>query len=484
MDRRPDIAKAGDGDGERIHFSLPHDQHETGGQGDQEGVHRDVDQVRRHLLVPEEALAQLHLGDRRRVKGAPDLEADGLEEDQHAVRLDTAGSRARTGAHHAHEDQHHIRQHGPGGVVHGRETRSRGDTHRMEGPVPERLSEGRREALGPRHRRKEEGEEQERCDVEFYDGVVERLEGTVDDGEINQAEMEGRDEHEEHRQALDQVGIIGPDGQVPRTEPTRGADAECVVDGVERRHPGRPIGEERDDDKAEIDESEDTDDLVGRGTVPLLGKGGQLHVGQAQADRARVRNHQQQEDHDTETADEVGRTPPEEQALGNRLDIVQDRRPGRRVTGHTLKPGVLDGKRTAPQGVRQHADDEREQPGKDDDHVTVLHRDGRRPLHEDEGEKADGESDEETDEQGRQRTVVAVRHRYDDGEQHEERTDEQRVTDIPADRFQIHDSLSVSSGRDWAFRRLARRFRNWMFSAASSVMPAFSSDNWSSPSKV
>ena len=196
-----------------------------------------------------------------------------------------------------------------------------------------------------------------------------------------------------------------------------------MTDRVKGRHPRQPVGEERQDDQAQIDIGENMDDLVGPGRIPVLAQGRQFHIGQPKPHRTGVGDDQQQEDHDSQTADEMGRSPPEEKALGDGFDVVQDRGAGGRIAGYALEPGVLDGERTAPQGVGQHPDDERKDPGQADDHVAVLHRDLGRFLDEDEGEDADREGDDETDQQRHHGTVPSVEKGDEDREQHEERTD-------------------------------------------------------------
>ena len=211
-----------------------------------------------------------------------------------------------------------------------------------------------------------------------------------------------------------------------------------MVDGVERTHAGQHVHQERGCGQSKIDISEDIDCLVRAGSVLPLGQGRKLKGSQPQPHLRRTRDDQQQEDHDSQASDEVRRGTPEQQAVRQRLNVVKDCRAGRRESGNTFKPGVYNRERPAPKRIRKHPEDEGQQPGQRDDHIAVLKGDASRFPYEYEREHTDGEGDREADHQGGEGTVIAVRHRDQNGQEHEQRTDKQSVANVSGYHLDVH----------------------------------------------
>ena len=292
--------------------------------------------------------------------------------------------------------------------------------------------------------------------------------------------MDRRQEHEHDGQAGDQVRLEIADGQRPRGETACSAHAERMADGVERPHPCEDVTHEGQRADAQEHPGEDEDHLVRAGPVILPGERRNLHIGEPKTHRRRVRNDEQQEHHDAEAADEMRGGAPEQQAPRQRLDILQDGGAGGREARYALEPGVHESKRPTPKGIGKHPEHEGQEPGQEDNHIPVLQAHMRGFPHEDEGEDTHGESQGETDQKRRQGAVSPVRERDEHGQQHKQRTHQERDADIPRYDFQVH-SRSCEAACD-SFSSLTRR-RSCRFSSASSVMPSFSSDSWSSPSK-
>lgn len=136
--------------------------------------------------------------------------------------------------------------------------------------------------------------------------------------------------------------------------------------------------------------------------------------------------------------------PPEKQALGQLLHVFEDGASGRREAGNAFKPGIDDRERTAPQHIGQHSEYKREDPGQEDDHIPVPEGDRRAFPHENKGEYADDERDREADQQGRQRAVMPVPKRDQDGQKHEQCTDQQRIAHVA--RYDVNVHYCVEAG--------------------------------------
>ena len=134
----------------------------------------------------------------------------------------------------------------------------------------------------------------------------------------------------------------------------------------------------------------------------------------------------------------MGGRAPEKEAWRERLDILEDRRTRCRKTGNAFKPSVCDREWATPKRIRQHPENERQDPGQKHDHIAVLQRDCRNFPDENEGEDTDGKGNRETDQQGGQGAVIAVRHRNEDGQQHEQGADQEGQTDISRYDLKIH----------------------------------------------
>ena len=180
------------------------------------------------------------------------------------------------------------------------------------------------------------------------------------------------------------------------------------------------------------------DRLDGTETIAFPGQGRQFDIRQPHAERAGVRDDKQQENHYSQTSDKMSGRPPELQAFRQRLHICQYGGPCSRISRHTLEPCIDQGVLPSPQDVRQHSEYERQKPGQNDDHEAVLKRDGRSFPDENEREDTYYERDDEADGKRPQCRILPVHYRNYQGKEHEQRTDQQRLPDIPGNDLDIH----------------------------------------------
>ena len=87
------------------------------GQGNQKEEQGDIEDLLIDFLVPQHPLSEADLEDGGGIQGLDNLHPDGLEQDEHAVGLETAGRGPGAAAHETAEDQDEARQHGPVGIV-------------------------------------------------------------------------------------------------------------------------------------------------------------------------------------------------------------------------------------------------------------------------------------------------------------------------------------------------------------------------------
>ena len=356
----------------------------------------------------EHAAAHPHLEDGSGIQRLLDLHVDGPEQHNHTVYLHTAGAGSGAAADETHQHQHEARQHGPGSVVADGKAGGRSVTHHVESAVHKRLAPVSVNALELERERSDDGKNYQRGHVEPQHGVAQRPQRPSHQGHENEAEVDGSQEHEHDGDHVDERGIECADAEVTRGETARRTHGEGMADGIEGAHSRRQVAKESGAANAQVHPCKDGHRLVGAAAVVVAGKRGQFHIGEPQADGRRRGDNEQQEHHDTQAADKVCRRPPEDEASGQGFYIGQNGGAGGGEARDTLEPGVHQRERAAPQRVGHGTEDERQQPGQENDHVAVLQGYLGGLPHEDEGEDTRGESNGEADEQRTQRAVSSV----------------------------------------------------------------------------
>ena len=438
-------------------------------------VHGNIEHLGIDFLVPKDASAYTDLEDGGGVECLENLHVDGLEQHDHAIDLEAAGGGTGAAADKAHEHQHEAGEHGPGGVVGDGKTRCGCVADYVEGAIEEGFAPGAFDSLKLQAHGSDDGHDGQGDAVETEHRIVQGPQRPLHQGHEDKAEVDGSQEHEHDGDDADDGGSESADTGRPGGETARRTHAEGMADGVENRHTRQQIAQEGGGTDAQIHISENKDRLVGPAAVIVPGEGAELHIGEPQAHRRGVGDNQQQEHHNAQTADKVSGRPPEKQASGKGFHIFQDGGPGGGKAGDALEPGVDHGKRPAPQGVGQHSEDEGEEPGQENDHITVLQGNLRGFPDEEEGEDAEDEGDGEADQERRQGRVSAVEKGDEHRQQHKEGTHQKGNAHIPRYDLQVHSCLSL---RSW-MRRLS-----WRFSSVRSVMALFTSVSWSLPSKL
>ena len=422
---------------------VSHQHTDHGGNPYQKEVHGNVQDLRINLFVVQDAAAQTHLKDGGRVEGLANLHPDSLEQHQRAVHLKAAGGRACAAAHQRHQHQHEAGQHGPVGIIGNGKTGSGSIAHHLESTVQEGLSPGhigRIQLKGKRRHHRDNGKGRH---VEAEDGVSKRPEATADNHHEDNAEVHGPQKHEDNGEDRDGRGVKRGDAEVAGRETAGRTDGKGVADGIEPVHARQQITDKSQGAETQEHGSEDGDGLVGPAAVIVPGEGGKLHIGEPKADGRSIGDDKKQENHNSQTADKVRGSPPEDEASGQGLYIFQDGGTRSGEAGNTLEPGVDHREGTAPQRIRKGAENKGQQPGQEDDHEAVLQRDIGVLAGEDKGENAHDEGDGETDQQRREGAVSPVYEGHNDRQEHEEGTHQECHAHITGDDFQVHFSYSL-----------------------------------------
>jgi len=163
----------------------------------------------------------------------------------------------------------------------------------------------------------------------------EAIKRTENDGIVFLDEMEGQVRVEPgHHQA----GGAGGEG------------GEGVAGRVEQVHPRQAIGDNLHDGKREVDDPEDACGFFDAWADALLFRAGGFDLEEFFAAHAHDRQHRDKQHDDAQPAEPVGKRAPEQDALGQRFDVVgccaEDGGPGGGQPGHRLEVAVdVAGKR-------------------------------------------------------------------------------------------------------------------------------------------
>ena len=129
----------------------------------------------------------------------------------------------------------------------------------------------------------------------------------------------------------------------------------------------------------------------------------------------------------------MSRRTPEDKALWQRFDVIQDCRTCSSISGNTFKPSIYDCEFTTPEHIWKHTEDKGQHPGQDNGHITVLQGQSRHLPDKNERECSDKECDDETDSQWAESGIHSINERDTDRQSHKQGTDKQCLTYI--DRY-------------------------------------------------
>ena len=204
---------------------------------------------------------------------------------------------------------------------------------------------------------------------------------------IDQPEMDTRRGHRENQDRVDHRTVEIGDAGVLGRKSARGAGRHGVAERIEPVHARHLEQHGRKHRKPHIDHQQYLDDDLRAVAVIVLGQRRELHIGERHLIAAQRGQDQQREHHHAHTADPGRRKAPELQPAGQRLDIVQDRRPGGRKARNAFEPGVHQAELPAPDQVGEHPDHTGHQPRADHHAEALFVGDLLRTFHENQREK-------------------------------------------------------------------------------------------------
>ena len=150
------------------------------------------------------------------------------------------------------QDQDETRQHGPVRIVADGQARGGRITGHMECRVQEGMPPCGIHTLQFQRDGRQDGTAHQAEKEELQHRVVQRTERAGHERDVQQAEMHRCEDHEDDREHGNERGMEIAHGQVVGGEPARRAYAESVVDGIERRHAGRPETQESEGEDGQI----------------------------------------------------------------------------------------------------------------------------------------------------------------------------------------------------------------------------------------
>ena len=123
------------------------------------------------------------------MEGLAYLPAYGLQEDEHTVGLDTAGSRSGAAAHNRHTQEHYIGPHREGRIVGYGKSGGGDGTYGLERSAPHSTAKGRNGSAEIQRQAGDQRHEDHYAQIKHQHGTVERLQRTAYHRQIYQAEM-------------------------------------------------------------------------------------------------------------------------------------------------------------------------------------------------------------------------------------------------------------------------------------------------------
>ena len=141
-------------------------------------------------------------------------------------------------------------------------------------------------------------------------------------GEVQEAEVDSRDEHEYGDDVLDVGGVpVGEAGGLGG-ESSRGHGGEGVADGVEEAHASEREQEDEAGGEGDVEHPHVARHGAEGGGYFVVGGAGDFGDVEVFALDAESGEDGDEEDDDSESAQPVGQGPPEQGGVGERLDLV------------------------------------------------------------------------------------------------------------------------------------------------------------------
>ena len=255
---------------------------------------------------------------------------------------------------------------------------------------------------------------------------------------IDQSEVDTRRSHGEDQDRVDHRTVEIGDAGVLGRETARGARRHGVAERIEPVHARHFEQYRRQHRKAHIDHQQNLHDDLGPVAVIILGQGRKLDARQRHL-VAPQRGEDQQGEHDhAHTPDPRRGHAPELQPPRQHLDIVQDRRSGRRKARNAFEPSVHQTELPTPDQVGEHADQTGDQPRADHDAESLLVGDLLRTFDEDQRKRPQEGREQRREQQGIERRIHAADKGNPRRQQHEQRDEKHHDPDISQNHVYSH----------------------------------------------
>ena len=316
-----------------------HHGHGRCAEGDEHDVEEGVGKDGLRDVVAQIVVVEAHGEDGPGVEDALKLVAHNLERGEHAHHFHAAAGAALARTDDADGGEDDPSQVGPEHEVVGGEARGAHQRHGVEEGVAEGLfADG--VGLNPLgdgdddHGQGDDGEEK----TQFF--VLEHLpEAALDDEEVEQGEVGRGQEHEEGCGIFDGGGVEVGHGLRVGGEAPGGDGGKAVIDGIEEGHAAEVVGE----DAAAGDEKIDRPEPMGGGRdarmeFAHLQSGGFGREEFLLADAHGGEDGEGEKD-DAHTANPVGEAAPEEDGVGERIDVGEGGSAGGGEARHRFEKG-------------------------------------------------------------------------------------------------------------------------------------------------
>ena len=201
-----------------------------------------------------------------------------------------------------------------------------------------------------------------------------RLDLLLDHSTIEQREVDTRDEAEKCCRVLHPRRMEMLDTVVVDRVATRGCRRHGVVDALEPVHAKEHEAGHAAKGNEQIDEPNPFGTRRKSRTELALDRSGGLSSKHFRAAADHLRQYGNGEEHDSQTTYPEGQRPPEQDAVGQALHIVDDRGARCGESGHCLKVGISKTMEVATHQERYRAKEREQRPRERDDQIRVAAR--------------------------------------------------------------------------------------------------------------
>ena len=329
-----------------------------------------------HHIDGDGLISQLDQGDGMGMDETVKLLVAPLEDQHDPDAFDGAAGGAGRAADEHQDQEDDLGEGGPLGEVVRDESGRRDDRGDLEDRQAEGFGEIRHDVEAEVQRDQERGHA-DRSQKETRLAVLVEGPEVAHQELVMEGEVHPGDDHEDDQHAVDVSAVEPGDARVPRGESPGRHRAEDVVDGVEDAH----AAEEEEDETRNRDDDVDQPEGAGRLRDPrlqlVLDRPRDLRPEELPPSHPEKGEDGDGEDDDPHPAQPLGHGAPEEDPVGEDLDLGDDRGPGRREAGHRFEVGVRKGGESAVDHVGEPPEKGGENPsGRDDQEALPVAQEG------------------------------------------------------------------------------------------------------------